>query len=55
MKASKVLGIWAATGLGVGVAMGAATHSMGLWIVIGVALGSVIGFVLDRRQSGKDS
>ena len=54
MKARKVL-IWTATGFGVGVAMGAATYLIGLWVAIGVAIGGAIGFVLDRQQSDKSS
>jgi hypothetical protein len=46
----KQLGVWIATGAGVGVAMGAATHQMGTWLGIGVAVGAAMGMILGRRQ-----
>ncbi len=45
------LGIWIATGAGVGAAMGAATHQMGTWLGIGVALGAAIGMLQAQRQN----
>lgn len=55
MQGRKVVGAWTAVGVGVGVAIGAATHSLALWTAIGVALGALIGFVLERMQRSKDT
>jgi hypothetical protein len=48
MKGQKAA-IWMSVGIGVGVAMGAATHSMAIWICIGVVVGAAIGAVLYWR------
>jgi hypothetical protein len=48
MKGQKIA-IWIAVGIGVRVAIGAATHSLALWICIGVVAGAVIGAVASRR------
>jgi TPP-dependent 2-oxoacid decarboxylase len=55
MRDRKLVGAWTAVGVGVGVAIGAATHALALWTAIGVAVGALIGFALDRQDRNKDS
>ena len=43
--------IWISVGIGVGVAIGAATHSMALWMCLGLVVGAANGVVLDRRST----
>jgi len=37
-----------------GMAMGAATDNLGLWISLGIGIGTAIGFVLMKRGGNKD-
>jgi hypothetical protein len=53
MKDQKVVGAWTAVGVGVGVAMGAATDALALWTAIGVAVGALIGLCLVDRRAAK--
>jgi hypothetical protein len=55
MNDRKAAGAWTAVGVGVGVAIGAATHSLAFWTAIGVAVGAVVGFVLDRQRRNEAS
>jgi hypothetical protein len=48
MKGQK-MAVWIAVGIGVGVAIGAATHSMPIWICVGVVAGAAVGAVTSRR------
>ena len=41
---------WVATGIGVGVALGTATHALALWICIGTVAGAAIGAMSVRRS-----
>jgi hypothetical protein len=41
--------VWLALGAGVGVALGAATHHMAVWLAVGVALGAAIDIVVQKR------
>jgi hypothetical protein len=43
------LGVWTVIGAGIGVAIGAATHNLGLWLGIGVALRG--DWCLDERKT----
>src|SRR5206468_10596571 len=45
-------GVWIAVGIGVGGAIGTATHSMAIWICIGAIVGTAIG-VMGRRGVSK--
>lgn len=55
MKEAKIVGAWAAVGVGVGVAVGTATGALALWTAVGVAVGALIGFALSRKRSGDPS
>jgi hypothetical protein len=37
--------VWLSVGVGIGTAMGAATHNMGVWVGIGAALGMALVLV----------
>jgi hypothetical protein len=37
--------------LGIGTAVGAATHNLGVWLPIGVAVGLALGVAMSRRRS----
>jgi fatty acid desaturase len=49
----QTVAVWTAVGIGVGVAIGAATHSLAIWICIGAVAGVAIGAALGRpKKSG---
>ena len=44
------MAVWIAVGIGAGVAIGTAAHSMALWICIGVVAGTAIGAAAGRGR-----
>ena len=49
---SRCLSIGVAAGAVIGVALGAATHQMGVWLSLGIGVGLAIGVALrDRKQA----
>jgi len=47
-------GVGGALGAGIGVAIGAATENIGVWIAIGAGMGAAIGAALTAANSGND-
>lgn len=55
MKKNNALGMWIATGAGIGTAIGVAIKNIGLGIGIGVAIGFAIGMLTSLRNKNNDS